>query len=86
MALVYRQLSTHPPRAAYQAAASRLSAGAAKAAGRHLKRLFLALLDGDGEDRFARHPPGSVFDARYKSLTAQATYIDAAICRRARTR
>lgn len=30
--------------------------------------------------------PGSVFDARYKGLTAQAAYLDAAICSRERLR
>jgi hypothetical protein len=29
----------------------------------------------------SRYPPGSVFDARYKGLSAQAARIDAAICR-----
>jgi hypothetical protein len=60
-----------------------------------LARLFPALIDGvrDSEDRsarseesFPRHQPGSVFDARYKGLSAQATYIDAGICRQARLR
>ena len=94
MALVYKRFSTYAPLAAYQAAAARLSAGPAKAAARHLQRLFLALVDGvrDSEDRSswseesARHLPGSVFDARYKGLTAQATHIDAAICRQMRLR
>jgi hypothetical protein len=46
----------------------------------------------DSEDRSncseesARHLPGSVFDARYKGLTAHATYIDAGICRQLRVR
>jgi hypothetical protein len=95
MALVYRRFSTHGPPAAYQAAAARLCAGAAEAARRRLGRLFLALFDGvrDSEDRsssseegFARRLPGSVFDARYEGLSAQATYLDAGICRRARLR
>jgi hypothetical protein len=95
MALAYRLFSTHAPPAAYQAAAARLCAGAAEAARRRLERLFLALIDGvrDGEDRsswseerFARHLPSSVFDARYTGLTAQATYLDAGVCRQARMR
>jgi hypothetical protein len=93
MALVYRRFSPYSPLAAYPAAAARLRAVAAKAARRHLARLFIALLDGvrDGEDRpsrseESRHLPCSVFDARYKGLTAQATFIDAAICRQARMR
>jgi hypothetical protein len=95
MALVYRRFSTDAPPAAYQAAVARLCAGAAEAARRRLGRLFLTLIDGirDSEGRpnrseesFSRHLPGSVFDTRYKGLTAQATYIDAGICRRARLR
>jgi hypothetical protein len=95
MALVYRRFSTDGPPAAYQAAVARLCAGAAEAARRRLERLFLALIDGirDGEDRLgwseesvSPHLPGSVFDTRYMGLTAQATYIDAGICRRARLR
>jgi hypothetical protein len=94
MAFVYRRFSTRAPPAAYQAAAvAPLCAGAAEAVRRRLGRLFLAFTDGvrDSEDRcseerFARHLPGSVFDTRYKGLTAQATYIDAGICRRARLR
>jgi hypothetical protein len=95
MALVYKRFSTYTALAAYQAAAARLSAGVAEAARRHLERLFLALFDGvrDGEDRSSwgeessvRRLPGSVFDARYKGLTAQATDIDAGICRRAHMR
>jgi hypothetical protein len=95
MALAYRRFSTCPPPAAYQAAAARLCAGATEALIRRLRRLFLALIDGvrDSEDRsswseesFGRPLPGSVFDTRYQGLTAQATYIDAGICRRARLR
>jgi hypothetical protein len=95
MASVYRRFSTHPPPAAYQAAAARLCARAAEAVRRRLARFFLALIDGvrDSEDRsgrseesFLQHQPGSVFDTRYKGLAAQATYIDAGICRRARLR
>ena len=95
MALIYRRFSTHPPPAAYHAAAARFYASAVEAARRRLARFSLALIDGvrDGEDplsrseeSFQRHQPGSVFDARYKGLSAQATYIDAGICRRARLR
>ena len=92
MALVYKRLSTYTPLAASQAA--RLGAGVVEAARRHLQRLYLALFDRvrDSEDRSnwseesARHLPGSVFDARYKGLTAHATYIDAGIWRQARMR
>jgi hypothetical protein len=94
MAPVYKRLSTYTPLAASQAAAAWLGAGAAEAARRHLQRLYLALSERvrDSEDRSnwseesARHLPCSVFDARYKGLTGQATYIDAGICRRARMR
>ena len=47
----------------------------------------------DSEYRFSRSRqralqglPGSVFDARYKGLTAHAAYLDAAICRAGRLR
>jgi hypothetical protein len=95
MALIYRRFSTDSPPAAYQSAAARFYASAAEAVRRRLARLFLALIDGVrvSEDRlsrsgesFPRHQPGSVFDARYKGLSAQATYIDAGICRQARLR
>jgi hypothetical protein len=95
MASVYRRFSTDSPPAAYQAAAARFYASAAEAVRRRLARSFLALIDGvrDSEGRshwseesFPRHQPGSVFDTRYKGLAAQATYIDAGICRRARLR
>jgi hypothetical protein len=94
MALIYRRFSTDSPPAAYQAAA-RFYASAVEAARRRLARLFLALIDGvrDSEDpsnrseeSFPQHQPGSVFDARYKGLSAQANYIDAGICRQARLR
>jgi hypothetical protein len=95
MTLVYRRFSPYPPPEAYRAAAARLSAGVHKAVRRHLERLFLVLFDGArasedrsswSEERPAQHLPGSVFDVRYKGLTAQATYLDAGICRRARMR
>jgi hypothetical protein len=95
MALAYRRFSTYPPPAAFQAAAARLCAGAAEAVRRRLRRLFLALIDGVrdseyrsswSEESFRRPLPGSVFDTRYQGLTAQATYIDAGICRQARLR
>jgi hypothetical protein len=95
MALVYRRFSTDGPPAAYQAAVARLCASAAAAARRRLERLFLALISGvrdsevrpgRSEESVSRHLPGSVFDTRYKGLTAQATYIDAAIRRQARLR
>jgi hypothetical protein len=93
MALVYRRFSTGPPPAAYQAVAARLCASAAETVRRRLGRLFLVPIDGvrvsedrGSEEAFPQHLPGSVFDARYRGLTAQATYIDAGVCRRERLR
>jgi hypothetical protein len=60
-----------------------------------LGRLFPASIDGvrGSEDRsswseesFRRHLPGSVFDTRYRGLTAHVADIDAAICRQERLR
>jgi hypothetical protein len=88
MALVYNGFSTHRLFAASQAAAARLSAVATEAARRGLKRFSRASISDLGESEHrssregtSRHPPGSVFDARYKGLSAQAARIDAAICR-----
>ena len=86
MALVHNGFSTYRRFAAYQAAA-RLSAGLTEAA--RLLRLWLTSTDlrdselGSSRSRqsASRHLPGSVFDARYKGLTAHAALLDAAICR-----
>jgi len=95
MARVYNGFSPFRPLAAHQAAAARLGARAARAARRGLARFLPALIDElrNSEDRsrrseenFSRHLPGSVFDARYKGLTAQAADIDAGICRQERLR
>jgi hypothetical protein len=93
MAQVYKGFSTHASPAAHQVAGARLGARAAEATRRHFGRFFLALLDGVRNSEAhssgceeSRHLPGSVFDPRYKGLTAQATYIDAGIRRRARMR
>ena len=93
MALVYSGFSTYRLFAASRAAAARLSAVAAEAVGRRLKYFLLASIDdpGEGEHRSSResasrHQPGSVFDARYKGLSAQAARIDAAIRRQERPR
>ena len=76
----------------YQAAAG-LYGGLAKAAGRRSARLWLTFINDlrDSEDRWSRqsvsgHLPGSLFDARYKGLTADAARLDAAICRQERLR
>jgi hypothetical protein len=89
MALVYNGLSTYRLSLAYQAAAAWLGAGVAEAASRRSERLLASINDFcGGEHRSSsrqrgasRRLPGSVFDARYMGLAAQATFIDAAICR-----
>jgi hypothetical protein len=90
MALVYNRLSTFRLLAAYQAAVDRLGAGAA----RRCSGLLAPINDlRDSEHRSSgnresalRNLPASVFDARYKGLTAEAAHIDAAICRQERLR
>jgi hypothetical protein len=76
----------------YQAAAG-LYSGLAKAAGLRSRRLWLAFSDDlpDSEGRRSRqrvsdHLPGSLFDARYKGLAADAARLDAAIRRQERLR
>jgi hypothetical protein len=95
MALVYNRFSTYRLLAAYLAAAARLGAGATEAARRCSERILLAPLNElrDSEHRSSgsregglRQLPGSVFDARYNGLTAQAAHLDAAICRHERLR
>jgi hypothetical protein len=95
MALVYNGFPTYRLLAAYLAAAARLGAGATEAARRCSERFMLVLVNGlrDSEHRSSgsrecalRHLPGSVFDARYNGLSAQAAYLDAAICRQERLR
>jgi hypothetical protein len=93
MALVLKGFSTYRLFAASQAAAARLSTVATEAARRRLPRFWLPSITGlsESEQRLrregaSRHPPGSVFDARYEGLSAQAARIDAAICRQERLR
>jgi hypothetical protein len=95
MALVYNRFSTYRLLVAYQAAAARLGAGAAEAARRFSERFLRAPINNlhdsehpsSGNRQSAlHHLPGSVFDARYKGLTAQAAHLDAAICRQERLR
>jgi hypothetical protein len=74
----------------YQAAAG-LCAGLAEAARRRSERLRLTDDLRDSAYRLSRHSisgplPGSLFDARYDGLTAEAARLDAAICRRQRLR
>jgi hypothetical protein len=94
MALVYNGFLTHRLLAAYQAAA-RLNAGLSEAAGRFSEfRWPISTSDfpdserrsGWGRQSASEHLPGSVFDARYKGLTAHGARLDAAICRQKRLR
>jgi hypothetical protein len=89
MARVYSGFSNYKPFVGgYQAAG--LYARLAEAARRRLERLRLTFTSDvrDSEDRWSQrrvsgHLPGSLFDARYKGLTADAAGLDAAImCRR----
>jgi hypothetical protein len=84
MALVHNGFSTYRLFAAYLAAAQ-LNAGLTEAARRLSERLWLSstndLRDSEYRSSWSRQSPGSVFDARYKGLTAHAARLDAAICR-----
>jgi hypothetical protein len=93
VARVYSGFSSYRPFAAGYQAAAGLCAGLAEAARRRAERLWLTFTNDlrDSEDRWSRQSvsgplPGSVFDARYKGLTADAARVDAAICRRKRLR
>ncbi len=93
MALVYNGFSTHRLFAASQAVAARLGAIATEAVRRRLQRFWPPSVEELGESELrsirenaSRHPPGGVFDARYKGLSAHAARIDAAICRQERLR
>jgi hypothetical protein len=93
MALVHNGSSTYRLLAASHAVVARLSAAATEAARRQLRRFWPpSIIDlGESEPRSSRegasrHSPGSVFDARYRGLSAQAARIDAAVCRQERPR
>ncbi len=90
MAQVYHVISSYRLLAAYQAAVARLVASAADAVRRRSERSLVASIDdvrdserrsGRGRQSASRHQAGSVFDARYRGLSAHAALIDAAICR-----
>jgi hypothetical protein len=81
MAWVYNGFSSYRLLAGGDQAAARLHAGLAEAARRLLARLWLTSAN-DVRDSEYRRLPGSLFDARYKGLTAHAARLDAAICRR----
>ena len=94
MALVYNGFLTHSLLAAYQTAA-RLNAGLSEAARRFSEFRWPIstsdLPDSERRSGWSRqsasgHLPGSVFDARYKGLSADAARLDAAICRQKRLR
>jgi hypothetical protein len=90
MARVYSGFSSYKPFVGGYQAAAGLYARLAAPARRHLERLRLIFISDlrDDEDRWSRqrvsgHLPGSLFDARYNGLMADAAGIDAAImCRR----
>jgi hypothetical protein len=93
VARVYNGFSSYRPFAGGYQAAAGLYACLTEAARRRWERLWLAFISDlpDREDRWSRHSvsghvPGSLFDARYKGLSADAAGIDAAICRRERLR
>jgi len=90
MAPAYPAISTHRLLAACQAAVAPVGASAAEAVRRRSKPFLLAssndVRDSErrssrGQQSAPRHLPGSVFDARYEGLSAQAALIDAAIFR-----
>ena len=94
MAPAYPAISTYRLLAACQAAVAPSGAGAAEAV-RRLSKPFLASINDvresgrrsrRGQQSASRHLPGSVFDARYEGLSAQAALIDAAIFRQERLR
>jgi hypothetical protein len=89
VAQVYNGFSSYRLFAASLTAA-RLNAGLTEAARRLSERRWLISTNDlrDSERRYSasEHLPGSVFDARYKGLTAHASRLDAAICRQRRLR
>jgi hypothetical protein len=88
MAWVYNGFSSYRLFAGGYQAAAALYAGLAEAVRRRLERPFLAFNDlRVSDDRWSRQSvsrrlPGSLFDARYDGLAAQAASLDAAVCRR----
>ncbi len=95
MAPAYPAISTYRLLAACQAAVAPLGTSAAEAVRRCLKPFLLASINAvrdrerrssRGHESASRQLPGSVFDARYEGLSAQAALIDAAIFRQERLR
>jgi hypothetical protein len=88
MARVYNGFSSYRPFAGGYQGATGLYARLVVAASRRWERLWLTIPSEhrESEDRWSRqsvseHLPGSLFDARYNGLTADAAGIDAAIMR-----
>jgi hypothetical protein len=83
MSLVHNGLSSYKLLAAHLIAARLV--GLTEAAKRLSERSWLTsaneLRDGEDRSSWNGQSPGSVFDARYKGLTAHAAFLDAAICR-----
>ena len=89
MARVHNGFSSYRPSAGGYQVAAGLYARLAVAARSRWDRLWLAVTSEfrESEDRWSRqsvseHVPGSLFDARYKGLSADAAGIDAAIMSR----
>jgi hypothetical protein len=87
MAQVYQGFASFGLFAAGYQVAAGLCAALAAAARRRSARLRLT--DDLRTYRLSRHSiagplPGSLFDGRYRGLTAEAAHLDAAICRRQR--
>lgn len=85
MALVHNEFSTSRLFAAYRIAA-RFNARFTEVAKRLSERYSLTLINGERRSNWtwqssSRYLPGSVFDPRYKGLSAHAARLDAAICR-----
>jgi hypothetical protein len=91
MAQAHNEFPTYRPFLAFRTAAQRY-ADLTEAAKRFSPRGWLMSIINFGNSRYpldwraqsgaAEPQPGSMFDARYKGLTADAARLDAAICRR----
>jgi hypothetical protein len=86
MALVHNGFSTYRRFAAFQTVA-RVNAALTEAVKRFSESRWLTSInDLRGLQSASGSLPGSVFDTRYKGLTAHAARLDAAICRQTRLR
>jgi hypothetical protein len=89
MALVQNEFSTFRLSVAFRTVA-RFSAALTEAAKRFSESRLLTFIN-DLSSRWSLQSysgplPGSVFDTRYKGLSAHAAHLDAAICRQTRVR